>query len=76
MNAVSCRSRMAVAGLIGRLVFDVAWIAHQQFCFWSSVAAEGSEIRHRRKTRIYGGLCVIEHFRGLSIASVAPWERL
>jgi hypothetical protein len=50
MNAVSCRSRMAVAGLIGRLVFDVAWIAHQQFCFWSSVAAEGSEIRHRRKT--------------------------
>jgi hypothetical protein len=50
MNAVGGKSRMDVAGLIGRLVFDVAWIAHQQFCFWSSVAVEGSEIRHHRKT--------------------------
>jgi hypothetical protein len=28
MNAVSCKSRMAVAGLIGRLVFDVAYGSH------------------------------------------------
>ncbi|HXN17458.1 MAG TPA: hypothetical protein VN875_03930 [Candidatus Binatus sp.] len=47
MNAVGGKSRMDVAGLIGRLVFDVAWIAHQQFCFWSSVAVEGSEIRQK-----------------------------
>jgi hypothetical protein len=40
---------MDVSGLIGRVVFDVAWIAHQHFWFWSSVAARGGEIRNRGK---------------------------
>jgi hypothetical protein len=50
MDAVGGKSRMDVSGLIGRLVFDVTWIAHQQFCFWSSVATRDSEIRNCRKT--------------------------
>jgi hypothetical protein len=34
MDAVgSGNSKMDVSSLIGRLVVDVAWIAHQQFCF-------------------------------------------
>jgi hypothetical protein len=52
--AGSGNSKMDVSSLIGRLVVDVAWIAHQQFCFWSSGATRGSEIRDRRKTRIRG----------------------
>jgi hypothetical protein len=49
MNAVGGKSRMDVSGLIGGLVFDVAWIAHQRSCFCSSVATQGTEIRNRRK---------------------------
>ncbi len=49
MNQGGGQSRMHVSGLIGRLVFGVAWIAHQQFCFWSSVAMQDTEIRNRRK---------------------------
>jgi|HubBroStandDraft_6_1064221.scaffolds.fasta_scaffold01051_4 hypothetical protein len=35
--------------LIRRLVFEAAWIACQQCCFWSSVATQGGEIRNRGK---------------------------
>jgi hypothetical protein len=49
MDAVGGKSRMDVSSLIGRVFFDVAWIAHQQCCFWSSVAMQGSEIRNRSK---------------------------
>jgi len=49
MDAMGGKSRMDVSGLIGRVVFDVAWIAHQQFCIWSSVATRGGEIRNRGK---------------------------
>jgi len=47
MDAVG-KSRMDVSSLIGRLLFDFAWIAHQQCCFWSS-AMQGSDIRNRGK---------------------------
>ena len=45
MYAMEGKSRMEVTALIGRVLFDVAWIAHQQCCFWSSVAPQGSENR-------------------------------
>jgi hypothetical protein len=49
MDAVGGKSRMDVPDFVGRLVFDAAWIVHQQCCFWSSVATQGGEIRDRRR---------------------------
>jgi hypothetical protein len=36
MDAVGDKARTNFAGLFRQLMFDAAWLAHQQCCYWSS----------------------------------------
>jgi|GEM_PF-4425463 len=44
MDAAGGKSRTDVPGFVRRLVFDAAWIAHQQCCFWSALVTNNNEI--------------------------------
>jgi len=48
MDASGDRPRADFSGFVRQLVFDAAWIAHQQCCYWSAVVAPG-EVRSREK---------------------------
>ncbi len=74
MDAVDGKSRMDVPGSVRRLVFDAAWIAHQQCCFCRQLRHRAVRFAIVEKSE-HAGLCSIEHFRALAIASVGPSER-
>jgi len=49
VDASGDRPRADLAGYVRQLVFDAAWIAHQQCCYWSAVVTQEGEVRSREK---------------------------
>jgi len=49
MDASGGQSRMDFPELVRQVMFDAAWLAHQQCCYWSSVVMQQNEVRGSEK---------------------------
>jgi hypothetical protein len=49
MDASGDSPRADFSGFVRQLVFDAAWIAHRQCCYWSAVVMQEGEVRSREK---------------------------
>jgi hypothetical protein len=49
MDASGDRPTADLAGFVRQLVFDAAWLAHQQCCYWPAVVMQEAEVRSREK---------------------------
>ena len=49
MDGSDDKVRADLTGFVRQLVFDAAWLAHQQCCYWSAVRMQESGVRGREK---------------------------
>jgi hypothetical protein len=49
MDGSGGKSRTDFPGFVRQLMFDAAWLAHQQCCYWSAVLMQESGVRGREK---------------------------
>lgn len=49
LDTLKSRSRTNVPDVMREWVFEAAWIAHQQCCFWSLFVMQDDEVRTREK---------------------------
>jgi hypothetical protein len=49
MDGSGDKVKADLPGFVRQLMFDAAWLAHQQCCYWSAAGMQQNEVRGREK---------------------------